>query len=58
MSRTGTFMFAVGFLVTAFGVGGVEQSLTDGAMIQAFLVSLVGCAIMGVGVSLLNSSEV
>jgi len=54
MEKTGMFCFASGFLVTAFGVGGVEQSVTDGVMIQCFLVSLVGCLIMWAGVNMMN----
>jgi hypothetical protein len=57
MEKSGTFLFIVGLLITIFGVGGVEQSVTDLVMIQCFAVAMVGCMIMGCGVSMINLSR-
>ena len=48
--KSGFFLFMTGLLTTMFGVGGVEQSLTDMALVQGALVALVGLAIMAIGV--------
>ena len=47
--RTAFFVFFVGFLVTAFGVGGIEQSMDDAGLLAGTAVSLVGCLIMWAG---------
>ena len=47
--KTAMFVFMVGLLVTAFGVGGVEQSLDNAGLALGALVSLVGCLIMWAG---------
>ena len=47
--RTAFFVFFVGFLVTAFGVGGIEQSMDDAGLLAGAAVSLVGCLIMWAG---------
>ena len=39
-------MFATGLITTMFGVGGVEHSLTDTALLQSIGVSLTGLGIM------------
>ena len=39
-------MFAVGLITTMFGVGGVEHSLTNTALLQSIGVSLTGLGIM------------
>jgi hypothetical protein len=57
MEKSGTFLLVVGFFITAFGVGGVEQSVTDLVMIQCFAVAMVGCMVMGCGISMLKQSE-
>ena len=52
--NTQMLLVIVGLIVTAFGVGGVESSITDGELALAVLVSLVGLGIMGTGVRGLN----
>lgn len=39
-------MFATGLITTMFGVGGIEHSLTDTALLQSIGVSLTGLGIM------------
>lgn len=43
----GLFMF--GLLLTMFGVGGIEQSVEDTALISSIAVSVLGLALMYVG---------
>ena len=43
-------LFIVGLLLCLGGVGAVEQSLTTLAMLQGFVVALVGCVLMQAGV--------
>ena len=43
------FMFTVGFFLVAGGVGGIEQSLTDGALYDSILVAVLGLGIMACG---------
>jgi len=50
MSERGAFfVFFTGLLVTMLGVGGVENSITDGELASAVLVSAVGLLIMWTG---------
>ena len=53
----GTIRFAIGFLLVAGGVGGIEQSVTDGAMFAGLAWSVVGCAIMWSGVNAMNKEN-
>jgi len=55
MQVQGTFCFIVGLLLAIVGVAGVEQSLTDASLITGFVVSLVGCGVLGCGVLMLNT---
>ena len=48
-TTTAMFMFMLGLLITMFGVGGVENSITNTELISALAVSAVGLAIMYVG---------
>lgn len=48
------FVFIVGFITTAFGVGGVENSITNTELAQATMVAMVGLAIMGCGTQLVS----
>lgn len=41
-----TFMFFTGLLTTLFGVGGVENSITNGELLTALAVSATGLGIM------------
>ena len=40
------FLFFTGLITTMFGVGGVEQSITDLELLQSLAVSATGLAIM------------
>jgi uncharacterized membrane protein len=40
------FMFFTGLITTMFGVGGVENSITDSELLQSIGVSLTGLGIM------------
>ena len=40
------FVFVVGLVVTAFGVGGVENSITDTELLQSLAVAAVGLGSM------------
>ena len=55
--RSGMFCFAVGLLVTAFGVGGIEQSLDDQGLLLGALVSSVGLSIMWAGTLMLKEVD-
>jgi hypothetical protein len=46
--------FIAGLLLALGGVGGVEVSADNTTLLQAFVVSLVGCALMQVGISYLK----
>jgi hypothetical protein len=56
-SRTAGILGFLGFLLTAFGVGGIEQSISDGELMASMLVSITGLAIMYCGVAALKVSE-
>ena len=50
MTKDGAMVcFTVGLLITLFGVGGVEQSITNMELLSGVLVSIVGLAVMGCG---------
>jgi len=55
--RSGIFCSAVGFLLTAGGVGGIEQSITDDALVSGVLISAVGLMIMACGVLMLKEVD-
>lgn len=40
------FMIFTGIVTTAFGVGGIENSLTDAELLQGLAVAVVGLGIM------------
>ena len=54
--KQGMFVFIVGMLVTAFAVGGVENSITDTELLQACLVALTGLGCMGCGTLMIKRS--
>jgi uncharacterized membrane protein YgdD (TMEM256/DUF423 family) len=56
-SRTAGILGFLGFLLTAFGVGGIENSINDGELFGSMLVSITGLAIMYCGVAALKVSE-
>ncbi len=56
-SRTAGILGFLGFLLAAFGVGGIEQSITDAELLGAMVVSITGLAIMYCAVAALKVSE-
>jgi hypothetical protein len=56
-SRTAGILGILGFLLTAFGVGGVENSITDGELMGSVLVSITGLAIMYCAVTALKIND-
>ncbi len=56
-SRTAAILGALGFLLAAFGVGGIEQSITNYELFASMVVSCTGLAIMYCAVSALKVSE-
>lgn len=51
------FVFMVGLVVTLFGVGGIENSMTDSELGLGVLVSAVGLLIMWVGTLAVQQAE-
>jgi hypothetical protein len=47
--HTAWFLWTVGFFLTAFGVGGIEQSMDNAGLYAGVLVSVVGLMTMGCG---------
>jgi hypothetical protein len=56
-TKTAGILAFLGFLMTAFGVGGIEQSITDSELFGAMVVSVTGLAIMYCAVSALKVSD-
>ncbi len=56
-SRTAGILGFLGFLLTAFGVGGIENSITNSELLGAMVVSITGLAIMYCAVAALKVSE-
>jgi uncharacterized membrane protein YgdD (TMEM256/DUF423 family) len=56
-TQTAALLGFLGFLLTAFGVGGIEQSISDGELMASMLVSITGLCIMYCGVIALRVSE-
>ena len=56
-SKTAAVLAVLGFLLTAFGVGGVENSITDGELLAALAVSITGLGLMYSGVQALKVSD-
>jgi hypothetical protein len=44
--RTAAVLAAMGFLLTMFGVGGIESSITDTELLSSLAVSCVGMGLM------------
>ena len=47
-------IFILGLVTTAAGVGGVEHSITDSALIQSTMIAVVGLALMLIATSYIN----
>ena len=56
-SKTAAVLAVLGFLLTAFGVGGVENSITDGELLAAVAVSITGLGLMYCAISALKVSD-
>ena len=56
-SKTAAILGFLGFILTAFGVGGIEQSITNAELFGAMVVSCVGLLIMYCAVAALKVSE-
>jgi hypothetical protein len=56
--KSGFFCFTVGLLVTLGGVGGIEASADDSALISAVIVSAVGLLVMWVGTIQIKRAEI
>lgn len=48
-TNTGMLLVILGMIMTMFGVGGVENSITDGELLSSLAVSVVGLGIMWAG---------
>ena len=48
-TNTGFALFIFGMLLTMFGVGGVENSITDTELLSAVAVAAMGLALMYAG---------
>lgn len=47
-------IFMLGLVTAAAGVGGVEHSITDSALIQSTMIAVVGLALMMIATSYIN----
>lgn len=56
-TRTAMFIFVVGMIVTLFGVGGIEASITDQELAQSIAVALVGLLLAWVSTLALRVSD-
>jgi hypothetical protein len=56
-SRTAAALAFLGFMLTLGGVGGIEASVTNTALVQSMAVSCVGLALMYCAVAALKVSE-
>ncbi len=48
-TNTAMALFIFGLILTMFGVGGIEQSVEDTALLSGVAVSVLGLALMYVG---------
>ena len=55
--KSGMFCFVTGLVLTAFGVGGIEQSLDNDGLLAGALFSTLGLMIMYCGVMMINEGE-
>jgi len=56
-SQAAAVLGFLGFLLTAGGVGGIEQSITDTDLLSSMCISIVGLAIMYCSIAALKVSE-
>lgn len=50
-------LFILGLLMALGGVGGVENSIENGALVQSFAIACVGLCVMYCGVSAMQVSD-
>jgi hypothetical protein len=48
----------LGLILTMFGVGGIEQSITNTELLSSLAVSVLGLALMAVGVLALKRLDI
>ncbi len=59
MSEKSTFFVAMlGLILTMFGVGGIEQSITNTELLSSLAVSVLGMALMAAGVLALKRLDI
>lgn len=56
-ANQGMFVFVVGMILTAFAVGGVENSITDTELLQSVLVAITGLGCMFCGTLMIKRAE-
>ena len=56
-SRTAAVLGFLGFLLTAFGMGGIENSINDAEFFGSVVVSVTGLALMYCAVAALKVSN-
>jgi uncharacterized membrane protein YgdD (TMEM256/DUF423 family) len=56
-SNTAAILAFLGFLLTAFGMGGIENSINDGELFGSVVVSITGLALMYCAVAALKVSD-
>lgn len=56
--KSAFFLFVAGLLMTMGGVGGVENSLDNLALLQSVLVAVAGLAVMGCGVLAIKTQQI
>jgi len=56
-TKTSMTLIMLGLILTAFGVGGVENSVNDTELLGACVVSIVGLLIMYCGTLAMRVSE-
>lgn len=56
-TKTAAILAFLGFLMTAFGVGGIENSITNSELFGSMVVSITGLCIMYCAVAALKVSE-
>ena len=55
--RSAMFLVFTGLVTTMFGVGGVENSISNVELLQSLAVSVVGLGIMGCGVLAIQAQQ-
>ncbi len=56
--KSAFFLFIMGLLMTGFGVGGVEQSISNYELFASVVTALTGLSIMGCGVLAIKTQNI